>query len=268
MNVFPTAFSPIIDSGSAIRPGGPIDYAECMTEELNRRSVTRTCQPIAIETKALSRTIAGKVLVNDVSVQVQQGEVLALIGPSGAGKSSFLRLLNRLDEPTGGTVCLNGQDYCELAPRDLRRRVGMVMQVAYLFPGTVAANIAFGPRQRGESLASEQIAALLERVGLPGYQTRDVSNLSGGEAQRVSLARTLANAPEALLLDEPTSALDDVSARGIEELVLSIIRERRMTCVIVTHNTAQARRIADRTMILQAGKLITIGRTKEVLRDR
>jgi putative ABC transport system ATP-binding protein len=239
-----------------------------MTEELNRRSVTSTRQPIAIETKALSRTIAGKVLVNDVSLQVQQGEVLALIGPSGAGKSSFLRLLNRLDEPTGGTVCLNGQDYCELAPRDLRRRVGMVMQVAYLFPGTVAANIAFGPRQRGESLASEQIAALLERVGLPGYQTRDVSNLSGGEAQRVSLARTLANAPEALLLDEPTSALDDVSARGIEELVLSIIRERRMTCVIVTHNTAQARRIADRTMILQAGKLITIGRTKEVLRDR
>jgi putative ABC transport system ATP-binding protein len=95
-----------------------------------------------------------------------------------------------------------------------------------------------------------------------------VSNLSGGEAQRVSVARTLANDPEVLLLDEPTSALDEVSARGIEELVLSIIRERRMTCVIVTHNTAQAHRIADRTMILQAGKLIAIGPTKEVLRDR
>jgi putative ABC transport system ATP-binding protein len=142
------------------------------------------------------------------------------------------------------------------------------MQMAYLFPGTVAANIAFGPWQRGERLAAEQIDALLERVGLPGYQERDVSNLSGGEAQRVSVARTLANVPEALLLDEPTSALDDVSARGIEELVLSIIRERRMTCVIVTHNTAQAHRIADRTMILQAGKLVAIGPTKEVLRDR
>jgi putative ABC transport system ATP-binding protein len=144
----------------------------------------------------------------------------------------------------------------------------MVMQMAYLFPGTVAANIAFGPWQRGERLAAEQIDALLERVGLPGYQERDVKNLSGGEAQRVSVARTLANVPEALLLDEPTSALDDVSARGIEELVLSIIRERRMTCVIVTHNTAQAHRIADRTMILQAGKLVAIGPTKEVLRDR
>jgi putative ABC transport system ATP-binding protein len=144
----------------------------------------------------------------------------------------------------------------------------MVMQVAYLFPGTVATNLAFGPRQHGERLFSEQIATLLELVGLPGYQERDVSGLSGGEAQRVSLARTLANAPEVLLLDEPTSALDDVSAQGIEDLVLGIIRARRMTCVIVTHNTVQARRIADRTMILEAGKLVTIGPTKEVLRDR
>jgi putative ABC transport system ATP-binding protein len=221
----------------------------------------------ALETRHLSRVVVERVLVGDVSVQVQTGEVLAVVGPSGAGKSSFLRLLNRLDEPTGGSVYLNGQDYREFAPRELRRRVGMVMQVAYLFPGTVAANVAFGPAQHGETLSAEQIAALLERVGLPGYQGRDVSNLSGGEAQRVSLARTLANTPEALLLDEPTSALDDVSARGIEELVMSIIRERRMTCVIVTHNTVQARRIADRTMILRAGKLVTIGSTKEILHD-
>lgn len=222
----------------------------------------------ALETERLSRAIGERILVSEVSVQVQPGEVLAVVGPSGAGKSSFLQLLNRLDEPTGGTVRLNGQDYRKLAPRQLRRRVGMVMQVASLFPRTIAANIAFGPRKNGESISSEQIAALLERVGLPGYQAREVSNLSGGEAQRVSLARTLANAPEALLLDEPTSALDDVSARGIEELVLSIVRERLMTCVIVTHNTIQARRIADRTMILKAGKLVTIGSTKDVLRDR
>jgi putative ABC transport system ATP-binding protein len=225
-------------------------------------------QAIALETRHLSRSLVGGVLVSDISVQVQPGEVLAVVGPSGAGKSSFLRLLNRLDEPTGGTVCLNGQDYRELAPRELRRRVGMVMQMAYLFTGTVAANVAFGPQQCGGRLRPEQIASLLGRVGLFGYQERDVSNLSGGEAQRVSLARTLANAPEALLLDEPTSALDDVSARGIEDLVLSIVRERRMTCVIVTHNTVQAHRIADRTMILEAGKLVTIGPTKEVLRDR
>jgi ABC-type methionine transport system ATPase subunit len=221
----------------------------------------------ALEAAHLSRAVTGKVLTSDISVRVQVGEVMAVVGPSGAGKSSFLRLLNRLDEPTDGTVRVNGQDYRELPPQELRRRVGMVMQVAYLFPGTVAENVAFGPLQRGERLLAEQIAALLQRVGLPGYQERDVSNLSGGEAQRVSLARTLANAPETLLLDEPTSALDESSARGIEDLVLDIIRERRMTCVIVTHNTAQARRIADRTLILEAGKLVTVGPTNEVLHD-
>ena len=94
-----------------------------------------------------------------------------------------------------------------------------------------------------------------------------MSNLSGGEAQRVSIARTLANDPEILLLDEPTSALDEDSARKVEDLVLDIIRERRMTCVIVTHNAAQARRIADRAMILKAGKLAAIGPPAEVLED-
>src|SRR5437763_16496663 len=110
----------------------------------------------ALETRHLSRTVVDRVLVRDISVQVQPGEVLAVVGPSGAGKSSFLRLLNRLDEPTGGTVCLNGQDYRGIAPRELRRRVGIVMQMPYLFPGTVAATVAFGTRQRGERFAGEQ----------------------------------------------------------------------------------------------------------------
>jgi ABC-type iron transport system FetAB ATPase subunit len=219
----------------------------------------------ALETRSLSHAVVGKILVSEVSVQVRPGEVMAVVGPSGAGKSSFLRLLNRLEEPTGGTVLLNGLDYRTLPPRELRRRVGMVMQMAYLFPGTVTANIGFGPRQRGEIPTGDDIAVLLERVGLPGYQDRDVSTLSGGEAQRVSMARTLANAPDALLLDEPTSALDEHSARAIEELVLGIVHERAMTCVIVTHNRSQAARMADRTMVLEAGKLVTVGPTNEVL---
>jgi len=228
-------------------------------------SADRAHEVLGLETRNLSRCVAGKLLLDSISVQVPPGEVLAVVGPSGAGKSSFLRLLNRLDEPTGGSVLLNGEDYREIAPRELRRRVGMVMQTAFLFPETVAANISFGPRQHGETLTADHIAVLLDRVGLPGYQDRDVSNLSGGEAQRVSVARTLANAPAALLLDEPTSALDEASARGIEELLQGIILERQMTCVIVTHNRLQAARIASCTMVLEAGKLVTIGPTKEVL---
>ena len=148
-------------------------------------------------------------IVNDVSLDVRHGELLGIVGASGSGKSSFLRLLNRLDEPTSGTVFLDGQDYRQLPPRELRRRVGMVTQRPFLFPGDVASNLRFGPLQRGETLPDGEVSALLERVGLPGFATRDVINLSGGEQQRVSLARALANRPRCLLLDEPTSALDE-----------------------------------------------------------
>jgi putative ABC transport system ATP-binding protein len=135
------------------------------------------------------------------------------------------------------------------------------------FPAPSPTTSRTGRFQRGQTLPAEQIATLLQRVDLPGYQERGVSNLSGGEAQRVSIARTLANDPEILLLDEPTSALDEDSARKVEDLVLDIIRERRMTCVIVTHNAAQARRVAHRAMILKAGKLAAIGPPAEVLQD-
>src|ERR1700745_3184946 len=111
----------------------------------------RSSKTVELEARHLSRRVGQRILVQDVSVQASSGEIIAIVGPSGAGKSSFLRLLNRLDEPTSGTVRLDGRDYRELEPRDLRRRVGMVMQNANLFPGTVAANVEFGPLQRGET---------------------------------------------------------------------------------------------------------------------
>ena len=129
------------------------------------------------------------------------GEMLGIVGASGSGKSSLLRLLNRLDEPTSGTVFLDGQDYRQFPPRELRRRVGMVTQRPFLFPGNVAGNIRFGPLQRGEVLADEDIARLLERVGLPGFAGRDVSKpvwrraatgfagASAGQSSRNSAAR-------------------------------------------------------------------------------
>jgi putative ABC transport system ATP-binding protein len=246
-----------------------VSKADTVGETANccrRADVDHPSGGVRLEAQGLSRAVADRLLLSGVNATIQPGEVLAVMGPSGSGKSTFLRLLNRLDEPTGGTVLLNGQDYREISPRDLRRRVGMVMQTAYLFPGSVAANVAFGPRQRGEHLYPRQVAALLDRVGLSGYEDRDVVNLSGGEAQRVSIARTLANAPQAVLLDEPTSALDESSARAVEELLRSIIQERGMTCIIVTHNRLQAERLAARTMVLAAGKVVAIGMTEEVLR--
>src|SRR5437868_1099407 len=201
-----------------------------------------------LRTEHLTRVVADRRIVDDISITVPPGDFLAVVGPSGAGKSSFLRLLNRLDEPTSGTVYFAGVDYRTIAPRDLRRRIGMVMQSAFLFPGTIAANIRFGPQQRGQTLTDEDVDRLLERVGLPGYADRSVVNLSGGEAQRVSIARALANDPEVLLLDEPTSALDDGAKRGIEALIGEIMAARSLTCVMVTHDLAQAARLARRVM--------------------
>jgi putative ABC transport system ATP-binding protein len=221
--------------------------------------------PVVLRAEHLTRTISGRNIVDDVSFDVLKGDVLAVTGPSGAGKSSLLRLLNRLDEPTSGSFSIEGQDYREFVARDLRRLVGMVMQTAYLFPGTVADNLRFGPRQVGEELPEKAVEQLLEEVGLPGYATRTTENLSGGEAQRVSIARSLANRPILLLLDEPTSALHEEAKRDVEMLICDIVRQKGLTCVVVTHDMAQAARMSNRTMVLESGRLKRIGPTMEVL---
>jgi putative ABC transport system ATP-binding protein len=231
---------------------------------VSRASLPGTPNTI-LSTDHLSRVVDSRAIVQEISIGIRAGEVLAVVGPSGSGKTSFLRLLNRLDEPTSGTVFLEGTDYRQIVPRELRRRVGLVTQRPFLFPGKVADNLGYGPRQRGESLSGAAAEALLTRVGLPGYGSRDVTNLSGGEAQRVSLARSLANSPEVLLMDEPTAALDEISKLGVESLIREVIRNSKLTCVIVTHDTAQAARMADRAMMLDAGRIVRIGSVNEVL---
>jgi putative ABC transport system ATP-binding protein len=221
-------------------------------------------EPI-LSTQHLTRTVGALTIVSDITIDVHSAEVLAVVGPSGSGKSSFLRLLNRLDEPTSGTVFFEGEDYRHLSPRELRRRIGMVTQRPFLFPGSVLDNLRFGPRQRGQILTDAAAELLLQRVGLEGYSQRDVANLSGGEAQRVSLARALANAPTMLLLDEPTSALDERSKADVEALIRDIIRDTRLTCVIVTHDVAQASRLADRVLMMSQGRAVQIGSVNEVL---
>jgi putative ABC transport system ATP-binding protein len=218
-----------------------------------------------LQAKDLGRAVGTKILVNDVSFEVRANELLGIVGASGSGKSSLLRLLNRLDEPTTGTVFLDGADYRQLAPRELRRRVGMVTQRPFLFPGSVASNLRFGPAQRGEAVSDEQIAQLLDRVGLSGFAAQHATVLSGGEQQRVSLARTLANNPEVLLLDEPTSALDEQSKLGIEQLIASLVRDHGLTCIMVTHDRDQARRICHRVLLMNGGRITQSGNVQEVL---
>lgn len=227
-------------------------------------TTTSTVAPV-LRVEKLGRTVGETVLVCDVAFELQSGEVLAIVGPSGSGKSSLLRLINRLDEPSEGTIFVEGVDYKQIPPRELRRKIGMVTQRAFLFPGTVGDNVKFGPQQRGVTLPDERVNQLLEAVGLGGYRNRDVSNLSGGEAQRVSLARALANEPVVLLLDEPTSALDEDAKAAVEALILSVVRQSRLTCVIVTHDTKQAERFADRVLLLERGRVKRLGPVREVL---
>jgi putative ABC transport system ATP-binding protein len=226
----------------------------------------RSVDSTVLRAERLGRSVPGKILVADVDLEVRKGETLAIVGPSGSGKSSLLRLLNRLDEPTAGTVYLDGVDYREIAPRDLRRRVGMVTQRPFLFPGTVADNLRFGPRQRGQELSDNEIEDLLHGVLLDGLGGRDVANLSGGEQQRVSFARTLANSPEVMLLDEPTSALDENAKREVESVIGRIGREQGIPCVLVTHDASQAERLAHRALVLEGSRVVRSGAVNEVLR--
>jgi len=217
---------------------------------------------ILLRAEKLRREVGGKTIVREASFTLRSGEVLAITGPSGAGKSSLLRLLNRLDEPTGGRVLLEGADASGLDVRELRRRVGMVMQQANLFPGTVAENVRYGPSLRsGDAIniadhVAINVGELLATVGLAGYAEFDVAKLSGGEAQRVSLARTLANRPQVLLLDEPTSALDDDAKLIVEQALRAAMAKVEGACLIVTHDAAQAERLAQRTLVMREGVLL------------
>jgi putative ABC transport system ATP-binding protein len=210
---------------------------------------------ILLRAEGLRREVDGKAIVREASFVLGSGEVVAITGPSGAGKSSVLRLLNRLDALTAGRVLLEDVDSGKLDVHELRRRVGMVMQQANLFPGTVAENVGYGPGLRGEVLRDSEVEELLGTVGLAGYAGRDVSGLSGGEAQRVSLARTLANRPQVLLLDEPTSALDDAAKLVVEEALRAAMAQVEGACLIVTHDAAQAARLAQRTLVMREGVL-------------
>ncbi|HMK92532.1 MAG TPA: phosphate ABC transporter ATP-binding protein [Thermoleophilia bacterium] len=204
-----------------------------------------------------------------MSFSVPAARFFTILGPSGSGKSTLLRCLNRLVKPTSGTIELDGADAVALPVQELRRRVGMVFQTAALFDGTVIDNVLYGPRLRHEHVDDVEFArGLLQRVGLPrDFAPKAVGELSGGEAQRVSLARALANRPEVLLLDEPTASLDPTASAQVERLLLELAAEHDLTYLFVTHNIEQARRLGDRGLLLVDGRVVEQGPLAEILAD-
>lgn len=219
-----------------------------------------------IEVHSLSLERGGTPVLHDVSLAIEPAEIFMLIGPSGSGKSSLLRCLNRLEEPAPGTVFLRGEDITMLPVTSLRCRVGMVFQQTVMLPGTVAENINYGPALRHEPLDRDRLAELLDLVALEAeLLDKPASELSGGQAQRVAIARALANRPEVLLLDEPTSALDPLATHTVEETLTALRDRLGLTLVWVSHLVDQARRVGDRVLLLDKGRVVRIDTTTAML---
>ena len=210
--------------------------------------------------------------VSQVSLKVRRGEVLCLMGTSGSGKSTLLRHINRLIEPSSGEVLIDGQAISGLSPqalRDLRsRRIGMVFQHFGLLPHrSVLDNVALPLELRGEPEALRHAAAAvqLQAVGLEGWGEHYPHELSGGMRQRVGLARALVSEPDILLMDEPFSALDPTIRRDLQRHFLELVRERGISTLLVTHDPAEALRLADRIAVLRHGRLVQVGTPGQLL---
>lgn len=211
-------------------------------------------EPVLFSLELVTLRRGGRLLLDQVTCQIPAGTCTALPGPSGSGKTTLLRLLNRLDDPDAGRVCLDGR---ALADRDvlaLRHQVALVAQAPVLLTGQVLDELRAGQ----PALDQDQAAGLLEQVSLPpAMLARGTAGLSGGEAQRLCLARALAAGPQVLLLDEPTSALDSVSAHAVEQTAKSFIAAGG-SVVLVSHDTGQTRRIASQVLALRDGHITTL----------
>lgn len=205
------------------------------------------------------------------ALSIGAGEVFGLIGHSGAGKSTLLRLINRLEEPSGGRILVNGEDVTALDADGLRRfrqRVGMIFQhFNLLMSKTVADNVAMPLRLAGNHSRNEidrRVAALLERVGLKDQARKYPAQLSGGQKQRVGIARALATEPDILLCDEATSALDPQTTASVLQLLAEINAELKLTIVLITHEMDVIRRVCDRVAVMDGGEIVEQGPVTDV----
>ncbi len=219
---------------------------------------TRTDVELMIRLRGLSKSFAGggEPAVESLDLDVPTGEIVVLVGPSGCGKTTTLRLINRLIEPSGGTIEINGEDVTDIHPDRLRRRIGYVIQQVGLFPHqTIAENIATVPRMIGwdSKRTSARVDELLELVGMSpdDYRKRYPRELSGGQSQRVGVARAMAADPPVLLMDEPFGAIDPITRERLQDEFLRLQREVRKTVVFVTHDIDEAVKMGDRICLLR-----------------
>ena len=221
-------------------------------------------QPI-LTIKQLTKSFEGKSALRGVSFDVCPGEIVALLGPSGCGKSTLLTLVAGLDTADSGEVLWQGERLAGKPPHT--RGFGLMFQDYALFPHlTVAENVAFGLRYQAidRTEAQRRVGELLALVNLAGFEGRDVSSLSGGEQQRVALARSLAPRPHLLMLDEPLGALDAAMRERLLADVQAILRELDQTALYVTHDQSEAFAVADRVVVMQAGRVEQIGTPQEI----
>ena len=213
---------------------------------------------------------SGKRVVDDVSFDVAQGTFVVLLGPSGCGKTTLLKTVNRLIEPTSGTILVNGTDARALEPTTLRRGIGYVIQQIGLFPHMrVAENVAVVPSLLGWSKDRivKRVEEMLELVHLPAAQfgERFPAALSGGQQQRVGLARALAADPAILLMDEPFGALDAIERTRLQGELAALQQQLRKTVLFVTHDVDEALRLADAIVVMRTGRVVQYGYPREIL---
>ncbi len=219
--------------------------------------------------EAVERRYGTSRALKGVSLEIAPGEVVCLLGPSGCGKTTLLRIASGIEKPSRGRVLINGQEVAgptRFVPPE-QRNVGLMFQDFALFPHlTILDNVAFGLRALPRADAEREALALLARVGLEGFGAQYPSILSGGQAQRVALARAMVPRPSVMLMDEPFSGLDVQLRDHLQEETLALLRETRATCMIVTHNPEEAMRLGDRVAVMQAGRVMQIGRAEELYR--
>jgi len=233
--------------------------------------LTEASEPV-LEAGGLRKDYAGRTVLDIERFEVRSGETLSVLGPSGCGKSVLLRLLNLLESPTAGTILFHGEPVRGGPGNrslDVSRRMAMVFQDPLLFRGSVEDNVGYGLKVRKVPVAerAQRVRDILDAVGLGDLASQDVSTLSGGEAQRIAVARALVIEPEVLMLDEPFANLDPPTRHLLQDDTKTMLREQGISAIFVTHDQGEAARMGDRILVMDNGKIAQEGLAREIFHE-